>query len=177
MRDNRSLNRKLAMLLVACAVVFELCLAAVLWRVASERPSVATEIASVFIGFAAACSLALSVQGFFLLGVNVLHVSELAPTVFWLTSGVLAFAVALALKPSPASATIPCIVVAALSFLYGSVRQDAMAAVVGAVLAVSAMVIWSSARRIVRRSRARVSCSDDGSVAGGRRTRAITDKL
>src|SRR5437868_3061588 len=129
------------MLLVACAVVFELCLAIVLWRASRQRPSIVTEIASIFISLAAACSLGLAAQGFFLLAVKILHVSELAATVFWLISGVLAFAVALALKPSPASASIPCLVVAALSFIYSIFRQDEMAAVIGSVLLLSAIVV------------------------------------
>jgi hypothetical protein len=139
------------MLLVACAVVFELCLAVVLWRVSSQRPSLASEIASVFIGFAAACSIGLAAQGFFLLAVNVLQISELAPTVFWLTAGVLAFAVALALKPSRVSASMPCMIVAAVALIYSILRQDEMTAVVGAVLIVSAIAVWSCARRVARR--------------------------
>jgi hypothetical protein len=141
------------MLLVACAVVFELCLAAVLWRISSRRPTIATQIASVFIGFAAACSIGLAAQGFFLLAVNLLQVSELAPTVFWLTAGVLAFAVALALKPSPASASIPCVIVAAVALIYSILGQDEMAAVVGAVLIVSAIAVWSCARRPAQRAK------------------------
>jgi hypothetical protein len=139
------------MLLAACAVIFELCLVAVLWRLARERPSVATQIASVFIGFAGAASLGLATQGFFLFASDVLQLSELAPTVFWLTAGVLAFGVMLALRPSPALATMPCIIIAALSFIYASVQHDVMGAVVGAVLTVSALLIWTSAGRIVRR--------------------------
>jgi hypothetical protein len=134
------------MLLVACAVVFELCLAAWLWRVSTRRPSVVTEIASVFIGLAATFSLGLAAQGFFLLAVDVLQVSELAPTVFWLTSGALAFAVALSLNPSPASTSIPCILIGALSLIYSVVRHDEMAAVVGAVLILTRIALWSIRR-------------------------------
>jgi len=120
----------------------------VLWRVSSQRPSIASEIASVFIGFAAACSIGLAAQGFFLLAVNVLQVSELALTMFWLTAGALAFAVALALKPSPVSASLPCVIVAALALIYSILRHDEMAAVVGAVLIGSAIAVWSCARRM-----------------------------
>jgi hypothetical protein len=77
------------MLLVASAVIFELCLAAVLWRVSSQRPSIASEIASIFIGFAAACSIGLAAQGFFLFAAGILEASELVLTIFWLTSGIL----------------------------------------------------------------------------------------
>jgi hypothetical protein len=139
------------MLLVACAVVFELCLAAALWRVSSQRPSLASEISSVFIAFAATCCLGLATQGFFLLAVDILQASELAATFFWLTSGVLAFAVALALKPSPASVSIPCLVVAALELAFSFVRQDKMTAAVGTVLILSAIVVWSCARRVAPR--------------------------
>jgi hypothetical protein len=154
------------MLLAACALIFELSLAVVLWRLARQRPSIATKIASVFIGFAAAASLALAAQGLFLLGVNVLQASELAPTIFWLTSGVLAFVVVLALRPSPALATMPCIIIAALSFIYGGVQQEAMGAVVGAMLTVSAMVIWSSARRVIQGACAKGSRGDGGRPIG-----------
>ena len=139
------------MLLVACAVVFELCLAAALWRASSQRPGLASEISSVFIAFAAACCLGLAAQGFFLLAVNVLQASELAATFFWLTSGMLAFAVALALKPSPASVSIPCLVVAGLAFTFSIVRQDRMTAVVGTVLILSALAVRSCARRVAPR--------------------------
>src|SRR2546423_12532676 len=149
------------MLLVACAVVFELCLATMLWRISSQRPSIVTEIASIFISFAAACSLGLAAQGFFLLAVNILHPSELAATIFWLISGLLAFGVALALKPSPASAAIPCLVVAALSFIYSILRRDEMAAVVGSVLILSAIVVWSCVRSIIPRPCAKMSRIDD----------------
>src|SRR5689334_8459722 len=100
------------MLLVACAVIFELCLAAVLWRTARQRPSIATEISAVFIAFAAACSVGLATQGFFLSALGVLEASQLAATLFWLTSGAFAFAVALALRPSPFSASAPCMILA-----------------------------------------------------------------
>jgi hypothetical protein len=139
------------MLLVACAVVFELCLAAVLWRISRQRPTVATEVSAVFIGFAGACSVGLATQGFFLFGVNILEASELAPTVFWLTSGALAFAVALALRPSPASVSLPCVVLATLAFSYSILQHDEMAAVVGSVLALSAIGVWGCARRVAAR--------------------------
>ncbi len=139
------------MLLVACAVVFELCLAAALWRASSQRPGIASEIASIFIAFAATCCFGLATQGFFLLAVNILQASELAATLFWLTSGVLAFAVALALKPSPASVSIPCMAVAALALLFSIVRQDEMTAVVGSVLILAAIAVWFSARRVAPR--------------------------
>src|SRR3954469_20797928 len=100
------------MLLVAYAVLFELCLAVVFWRLSSQRPGLASKIASSFICFAGACCLGLATQGFFLLAVGILQVSDLARTVFWLSSGVLAFAVALAMKPAPLSASIPCLLVA-----------------------------------------------------------------
>ena len=139
------------MLLVACAVIFELCLAVVLWRLSSQQPSVTSEIASVFIAFAATCCLGLATQGFFLLAVDILQASELAPTLFWLTSGFLAFAVALALKPSPASVSIPGLVVAALALIFSIVREDQMAAVVASVLILSAIAAWSCARRMAPR--------------------------
>lgn len=139
------------MLLVACAVIFELCLAVVLWRASSQRPSVTSEIASVFIAFAATCCLGLATQGFFLLAVDILQASELAPTLFWLTSGFLAFAVALALKPSPVSVSIPCLVVAALALVFSVARQDQMTAVVGSALILSALTVWSCARRMTPR--------------------------
>jgi hypothetical protein len=140
------------MLLVACAVVFELCLAAVLWRISRQRPSIATEISSIFIGFAGACSVGLATQGFFLFAVDALQVSQLAPTVFWLTSGAFAFAVALALKPSPASVSIPCMTLAALFLIYGILQHHAMAVIVGFVLTLSAIIVWSCARRIAPQS-------------------------
>jgi hypothetical protein len=145
------------MLLVACAVVFELCLAAALWRVSSQRPSLASDIASIFIAFAAACCLGLATQGFFLLAVDVLQASELAATFFWLTSGVLAFAVALALKPSAASVSMPCVVVAALALTFSIMRQDRMTAVVGALLILSAIAVWACARRVAPRHAQMVS--------------------
>ena len=140
------------MLLVACAVVFELCLAAALWRVSRQRPTLATEASSVFIGFAGACSVGLATQGFFLFAVNVLQASELAPTVFWLTSGAFAFAVALALKPSPLSVSLPGMALAVLSLGFSILRHDAMAAVVGSVLALSAIAVWACARRAAAQS-------------------------
>jgi hypothetical protein len=110
------------MLLAACAIVFELCLAVVLWRLSKQRPSIASNFASFFIGLAAACCLGLATQGFFLLADSVLELSELGPTLFWLTSGLLAVAVALALKPSPMLAAIPFLLIAwpalTLSILY-----------------------------------------------------------
>jgi hypothetical protein len=138
------------MLLAACAVIFELCLAVVFWRLARQRPSIATKIAAVFIGLAGTASLGLATQGLFLFASAVLQLSELAATVFWLTSGVLAFAVMLALRPSPALATMPCIIIAAVSFTYASVQHDVMSVVVGAVLTLSALLIWLTARQIVR---------------------------
>jgi hypothetical protein len=139
------------MLLVACAIVFELCLAAVLWRAARQRPSIATEISAVFIGFAGACCLGLATQGFFLFAVNVLQASELAPTIFWLASGAFAFAVALALKPSAASVSIPSAAIAALFLTYGILQQHGMAIAVGSVLTVSTLAVRSSARRVMLR--------------------------
>jgi hypothetical protein len=138
------------MLLVACAVIFELCLAAVCWRLARERPSISTKIAAVFIGLAGTASLGLATQGLFLFASGVLQASELAATMFWLTSGVLAFAVMLALRPSPAVATMPCTIIAAVAFTYASVEHDLMSAVVGAVLTLSALVIWSTVQKILR---------------------------
>ena len=137
------------MLLVACAVVFELCLAVLLWRVSSRRPSVATEIASFFIALAATCSTWPRRARFFSARSRRSASSELAPTVFWPTSGVLAFAVALSLNPSPASASIPCILIGALSLIYGVVQHDEMAAIVGAVLMLTGIALWS-----IRRPRA-----------------------
>jgi hypothetical protein len=149
------------MLLAACAVIFELCLAVVFWRLGRQRPSIAAKIAAVFIGLAGASSLGLATQGFFLFASGVLQVSELAATVFWLASGMFAIAVMLALRPSPAVATMPCIVIAALSFIYASIQRDTMTALVGAVLTACALVLWWSARRIARQPRAKASLGDD----------------
>jgi hypothetical protein len=140
------------MLLVACAVIFELCLAAVLWRISRQRPGIASEISAVFIAFAAACSIGLAVQGCFLYAVDVLQASELAQTLFWLTAGIFAFAVAFALRASPTSASLPCLTVAVLFLIYGIVTRNEMAVVVGSVLAVTAIIVCSFARRVRARS-------------------------
>ncbi len=153
------------MLLVACAVVFELCLAAVLWRLARERPSIASQIATVFIGFAGAFSLGLATQGFLLFAVGIIRLSELAPTMFWLTSGGLAFAVALALRPSPGCAALPSLIVAALAFGFGIVRQETLGAVIGAALVCSAGIMFWCARSIAR-PRAPEPCNKDGPRLG-----------
>jgi hypothetical protein len=140
------------MLLVACAVIFELCLAAMLWRISRQRPSIAAEISAVFIALAGACAIGLATQGFFLCAVGVLEASQLAATLFWLTSGVFAFAVALALRPSPISASAPCMILALLFFSYGILGRHKMAVVVGSVLILLAIIVWSFARRIAARS-------------------------
>src|SRR4051812_27066362 len=119
------------MLLVACAVIFELCLAVVLWRASSQRPSVATKVTSCFIGFAAACSFGLATQGFFLFAVDILQVAELPFTIFWLTAGLFGSAVVIALGPPPAVALAPFLLLALLSFSMSLVYRDAVTALVG----------------------------------------------
>jgi len=149
---DRRTESKLAMVLIACALLFELCLAAVLWRVSSQRPTIATSIASFFICLAAACCIGLATQGLFLLAADVLQVSELPPTIFWLVSGLFAFAVALATKPSPVFVALPCLIVALCSFTFSFLRDDAMMAVVGLVLSSTALPVWYHAGRVRRRA-------------------------
>src|SRR4051812_1052410 len=51
---------------------------------------------------------ALEEESFFLLAVGGLEVFELPQTIFWLIFGSAAFAVALAMRPPPFSASLPC---------------------------------------------------------------------
>ena len=147
----------------ALALLAEIAIAIAVWRARRSAAGVVTNAAAAFVGLAAASSIGLAAQGAFLFAKGILEPSGLAFVAIWLFAGTLGFAIAVSIKPSHVSGSLPCLFVATLFIMQSFSGMVENAIVLSAVMILSAIILWFC-ERAVRRRRA---CSRNGAKGSG----------
>jgi len=143
-----SSGRSTPVWLALIVVLLELAIVIALWRVAKRSvPLVANSLAAL-IGFAAGCSIGLAAGAGFLFYAEPVNQAHLAYAVLWLLAGAMGFTVALAMSRSVLSSSVPCAILAGISFIYACFLDHELGLTVGGALAVTAIILWALQPRI-----------------------------
>jgi len=131
------------MSLLVLGLLIEAAVVIALWRVTKQSPSWLASIFSVTVGLAAGCSIGLAAQCCYLVyGPHSVIRPDSQFMVFWLVMGVLGFAVAMRIRPTQTSSSIPCLFLALLCLGYAWYFGQELWIAVALALALTAALLW-----------------------------------